>query len=592
MKKRKSFFWLRAFSAFIDIALVYSLSIILRLIIWNFTFISADVIFITTLLFYYPLSYWFLNGQTPSKSLLVLRISEAQKISLSLKKIVLREVILKGICAILIPLYFIKALFSIWTPLLTIIILVILLSVSLVLLLIFKRPWWELFSRTFAVKELNRNKTLKPSFWAIITVLTVSIFIIIYPFVIEKKDLKNTFYPPYPVTAETTKYADFIKNNSQDPVDYIFELFKQNDIVVLSERLHPEYTQYQFISKIVSDKRFIKDVGNIFTECGSVSFQDTLTTYLHSSFRIEDDLNKSTANLQRNSNAIWPLWSNTNLFDFFKHVNKLNNQLPDSIKINWYFTDLPVDWQTMTHEKQMKAYANPLRDSIMAFHIIEKYRNSIQKQNRHKALVIMNTRHGYGLTNKEINNQFNSRNKGTTAFLMQQFPEKVANVMINTVSIKLLLMFTPVQNGKWETALSQIGNPDAGFNFVNSPFGNDKFDAGVFNAPSLTYKDIFTGFVFYKPLEQHIIKDGFPNEFDNFEDTIIRRAGYVGKSFAQKFKNEIEIRKKYPNNNPINTESVRYFILFNLVTVILAPTLLFISLIISVVFFIKNNRKT
>lgn len=591
MKKRKSFFWLRTLSAFIDISLVYSLSIILRVMIWNVTFIRVDVIFITTLLFYYSLSYLFLNGQTPSKSLLGLRISEAQKGSLSLKKIVLREVILKGICAILIPLYFIKALFSIWTPLLTIIILIILLSISILLLLIFKRPWWELFSRTFAVKELNRKRNLKHSFLAIITVLTVAIFIIIYPFVIEKKDFKNTFYPPYPVTAATAKYADFIKKSSQDPVDYIFELFKQNDIVVLSERLHPEYTQYQFISKIVSDERFIKDVGNIFTECGSVSFQDTLTSYLHSSFRTEDDLNKNTANLQRNSNAIWPLWSNTNLFDFFKHVNKLNNQLPDSIRINWYFTDLPVDWQTMTHEKQVKAYTNPLRDSIMAFHIIERYTNTIQKQKRHKALVIMNTRHGYGLTNKDINYQFNSRYKGATAFLMQQFPRKVANVMMNTVSIKLGMMFTPIQNGKWETAFSQVGNPDAGFNFVNSPFGNDKFDAAFFTAPSLTYKDIFTGFVFYKPLEQHIKKEGFPNEFDNFEDTIIKRAGYVSKPFAQQFKKQIEIRKAYPNN-PINTESAGYFILFNLVTVILAPTLLFISSIISVVFFIKINSKT
>lgn len=549
-----------------------------------------DVIFITMFMVYYSLSYWALNGQTLSKSIAGLRVSEVKKISLSLQKMVLREVILKGICAILIPLYVIRAVFSIWTPVLTIAILLILLLLSLLFLLIFKRPWWEFFSRTFAAREPNRKAILKRSFLVITTVIVAAVFIIVYPFATEKKDLRNSFYPSYPVTAETTKYADFIKKNSQNPVDYIFELFKQNDIVVVSERLHPEYTQYQFISEIVSDERFRKDVGNIFTECGSVSFQDTLTSYLRSSFQTEDDLNKSTANLQRNSNAIWPLWGNTNLFDLFKHVNKLNNQLPDSSKINWYFTDLPVDWQTMTHEKQVRAYADPLRDSIMAFHIIERYRNTIRKEKRHKALVIMNTRHGYGLMNSGVNSRFSSRYKGTTAFLMQEFPGKTANIMMNTVSIKFGMMFTPVQNGKWETAFSQIGNPEAGFDFANSPFGNDRFDAAFFNDPSVTYKDVFTGFVFYKPLEQHIKKEGFPNEFDNFEDSIIKRAGYVSKSFAEQFKKEIEIRKKYPDK-PVTTESAGYFIVFNLVAVILTPALLLVCLIISTVLFIRNNRK-
>src|SRR6266542_3699333 len=71
----------------------------------------------------------------------------------------------------------------------------------------------------------------------------------------------------------------------------------------------------------------------------------------------------------------------------------------------------------MTHEKFIKDYTNPKRDSIMAANIIEKYKNVIAKQRRKKALVIMNSRHGYGLINNKFNDAIKIEYNGTTAFL-------------------------------------------------------------------------------------------------------------------------------------------------------------------------------
>lgn len=585
-EQRELFFWSRLASAFIDISVIYSLSIILRLIIWRFGFINFDVIFIITFLGYYTISYGFFSGRTVAKSLSGLKVTETGKTSLSFKKVVLREIIIKGICTLLIPLYLIKTLISVWSPAFSVIVYLIILVLSLLFLFVYKRPWWEFFSGTRTIKEVNSLRNPKLSFMLLTGLITVSLFIMTYPFIVEKKNLKNTFYPGYPVTAETTIYADFIKKHSQDPVDYVFDLFNKNDIVVLSERLHPEYTQYDFIAKIVSDERFIQDVGNIFTECGSISFQDTLNNYLNTSFRTDDELNKSTAILQRNSNSVWPLWNNTNLFDFFKKVNTINSHLPDSTKINWYFTDMPVDWQTMTHEKQVKAYTNPLRDSIMAYNIIEQYRNTIKKQKRHKCLVIMNSRHGYGTIDK-IDPAFSAKYKGTTAFLMQELPQQVANIMINTVSIKLGFITTPVQDGKWETAFSQVNNQEAGFNFAGSPFGNDKFDAAFLSTPGVTYKDVFTGFVFYKPLKQHITRNGFPFEFDNFQDTILKRASYVNNSLVENFKRQIELHNQDPEN-PVTTDPTGYFVLYNLVAIILPAILMLVSLLTGLYYFIRR----
>jgi hypothetical protein len=258
------------------------------------------------------------------------------------------------------------------------------------------------------------------------------------------------------------KYIKFIQSNTQNPIDYVFQLFEKYDLVVLSERMHPEYTQYELISDIVSDSRFIEKIGNIYIELGSISFQDTVNTYLHTVYSDEDSLNKATAFLQRNISSIWPLWSNTNLFDWFKHVNKINSNLPDSLKLNLYFTDLPVDWENMTAEKYPAQAQNVDRDKIMAEHIIQKYRDKIQiKEKRNKGLVIMNFRHGYGI---DINNT------NTTAVLMDSLPNIVCNVMLNTISMKNPAIMTPIQNGKWDKAFALAGNPNVGFDFTDSPF--------------------------------------------------------------------------------------------------------------------------
>ena len=590
--KKKSLWWLRFTSAIIDVSVIYSISILLQALIWKFTFIGFPIIFIAVFVIYYFVSYEFLKGKTFAKMLTRIKIVTSDGGDVHPGHLLLREVILKGGIGILFPIYILKTFFQVWWPLLTPIVLTLLLFLSFVFLLVFRSTWWESVSKTRSIKEGLTQKTNLIFSLASISVLIVSaIGMIIYPFLSGKENIKTSFYPNYPVTDETIKYADFIKANTKDPVDYIFDLFRQYDMVVISERMHPEYTQYDLISKIVSDERFIKEVGNIFTECGSISFQDSLNTLLATSFETEDKLNRQTAILQRNSNAIWPLWSNTNLFDLLKTVNKLNRQLPDSAKINWHFTDLPVDWRIMTHEKFNKAYRNAGRDSIMAANVIRPYKDVISNQRRHKALVIMNTRHGYGLFDQRFSRKIrNEYNIGTTAFLMRHLPGKVANIMMNTVSLKYGYMFTPVQNGKWETAFSIAGNQDTGFNFAGNPLGDDEFDVAPFASPAITYKDVFTGFIFYKPLKDHFDKDGFPHEFDNFEDTILRRSSYVSSSHVDILRNQIARYKEHPKE-PVFAETQRYAVLHNLVNVIIIPVLLFMSLLVSLLFFIFRDHQ-
>lgn len=504
-----------------------------------------------------------------------------------LKNILLREVVLKLFIGVLIPAYILQELFPIWSPLITLSIELVILILSFILLLLFKKSWWDIFSKTTTIRVPFTLKTRKIITFSSFTLLIIfALTIIISPVYNNKEKFKTTFYPEYPITPETIRYADFIKNSSKNPVDYVFDLFKKYDIVVLSERYHPEYTQYELISKIITDERFITNVGNVFTETGSVSFQDTLNTYLHTSFKNETELNKSTAVLQRNSNSVWPIWDLTNHFDLLKQANHLNNRLPDTSKINWYYTDIPVNWETMTKENYLKGFTPIKRDSVMAVHILEKYKNIISLQKRNKALVIMNTNHGYGLLNQKSRTGIKWLDFSTTNYLMKALPGKVANVMLNTVSI----MWTPIQYGKWETAFEIAGNPDAGFDFKESPFANDKWDGFFLNSTSLSYKDIFTGFIFYKPLNQQIKKTGYPYEMDNFEDTLLRRAACVSNNQVQIAKTLIANYRRDPNYL-FETEPAPYAVFFNGLNIILLPLLIIMSYLLSLIFVLKKVTK-
>ena len=587
MKNKKSHFWLRFVSTAIDLSAIYCISIIFQFFIWKYTFVRLCDIFVGVFSIYYLTTYISLKGLSPAKLLTGLKIVNSTGGDINLKNILLRELVLKLFIGILIPAYILQQLLPIWSPLITLSLELVILMVSFILLLIFRKCWWDKFSKTTIIKSNLAQRTIKIYTFLVFTlIITFALIIIIRPVYNNKEKFITTFYPEYPVTQETIKAADFIKNKTTASTEYVFDLFRKYDIVVLSERYHPEYTQYELISKIITDERFITNVGNVFTETGSVSFQDTLNTYLHTSFKNETELNKSTAILQRNSDGVWPIWRCTNHFDLLKTANKLNNSLPDSTKINWYFSDLPVNWETMTPENYLKG-SNPFRrDSIMTINIIENYKSIISHQKRKKALIIMNTSHGYGLLNNKEGTGIKWLDYSTTNYLMKCFPGKVANVMINSPSI----LFTPVQYGKWETSFKIAGNPDVGFDFKGSPFANDNWDGFFLNSTSLSYKDIFTGFIFYKPLHQQIKKVGYPNEMDNFEDTLLRRAACVSKDQVQIAKTLINNYRRNPDYL-FETEPAPYAVLLNGLNIILLPLLIILSYLLSFIFLLKKGKE-
>ena len=98
------------------------------------------------------------------------------------------------------------------------------------------------------------------------------------------------------------KYIDFLKKNNSSAKDYVLDLFKKNDLVILCERDHRENTQYDFISDLISDPRFVKNVGNVFTEIGMSNLNPELNNFIHfwiHSILINSDKFKILKNVSR-----------------------------------------------------------------------------------------------------------------------------------------------------------------------------------------------------------------------------------------------------------------------------------------------------
>jgi hypothetical protein len=343
-------------------------------------------------------------------------------------------------------------------------------------------------------------------------------------------------------------YTAFLKEQKRPAKDYILDLFKTHDIVVICERLHGEIKQYDLLADIISDKRFIENVGNIFTEVGVSTLNPELTIFLHTKNLSPDSITQRILSFQRNC-SFWPVWSNLNYSFFLNKIYTVNNGLGDNKAINVYPSDLPFTWigadsLAMINLKGMMIK----RDSIMASQIINRFdeiRNSDQK--RKKALVIMNYRHAF---NQEFIMQSGFSVKNVTYFLFRQYGNRVANVFLNTVGITANETFELVQGGKWDAAFKLLNKENIGFNFKASPFGKDSFDIWPFKT-NFCYQDIFTGFVFFQPVEKHLLVEGIPGFVNpSFRNEVYKRIeliSVVNNEFKSKMEN---LKRALEGENP------------------------------------------
>jgi len=374
-----------------------------------------------------------------------------------------------------------------------------------------------------------------------ILVITITLVVASTSIGANSRGARIVFYDPN----EVQPYVSYLKNNAKPPLKYVMELFETYDLVILSERTHPETTQWEFIYKLTSDPKFIESVGHIFTEYGSVLQQPSLEEFMSTSNLGDREVERHVIEILRNFPVHPYGWSNNNFFDYLKKLYRLNQSLAVDKKNELYFSDIPWQWEGKTKNNYDLFWKTeiPNRDKIMANRIISKFHEILESDaKRKKALVIMNTRHAY-----KTGGYFN-----TGDFVFREFPEKTAIVMFNTTAsvysdvsggYEQSPADIPIQDGKWDTAFWMLGNSPLGFDFKHSPFGKDQFDLhSGFAHIGLEYEDVFTGMIFYQPLGKHMVASNIPGYYDEeFKQTVLERAQLKGNEdhnrLARMFRN-------------------------------------------------------
>ena len=355
---------------------------------------------------------------------------------------------------------------------------------------------------------------------------------------------------------ELTKYVDFLEKQNVSAKDYVLNLFKKYDIVVLCERHHGEMTQYDLIYDIVSSPYFEKYVGNIFTEVGAVDQRKNIQNFINSKFKNQKEKTEKQLDIYRNIS--FELWEKTNFYDFIGKLNSLNSTLSKNKKINLFVSDKrnPNKIETQSLD-EFKKYFKSNRDEIMAQNIIKTFDSIQKKSKRKKALVIMNYRHAFSKS-------FYNDERNTGAILKEKYGRNFANILINNAcptnqvkddekdKPKVFQNMTEVliQDGKWDASFKIAKIENVGFDFQGSPFGKDYFDFFSYTNHKENYQDIFTGFIFYLPIEKLWESYGIKDIVNGHEDEMCKKDSLLMKSLGKEPSSKSEIM----GNNKIEIE--------------------------------------
>jgi hypothetical protein len=339
------------------------------------------------------------------------------------------------------------------------------------------------------------------------------------------------------INPEIKQYVDFLQTQNTTAKEYVLSLYDKYEIVVLSERKHYEYSQYKIILDVISDKKFIDSVRNIFVEVGVSTEQNKIDEFLNSENLSEKEIEKKALEIYRNIPFL-ASWDKTSYYDFLIKLYKINQNLEPDKKIKLFYSDIPFSWKKTKTQYDYKKFLDTIdtRDSIIATQIISNF-DKIKSKRKKKALVILNYRHGF-LNIKY--NQYEKKVDNVGRYLKEKYKERIASVLINDIYADINGKYYPIQNGKWDAAFEILNKSDIGFNFQNSPFGKDSFDMYPVEN-ELTYQDVFTGFIYTSPIDSFVFKKGVKHYISSdFEKEYIRRVEIAG--YKPDIKNDTVLR--------------------------------------------------
>lgn len=572
-------------SSIIDLGVIYSIAYVLHTLLLKFIYPDFFNILILVFILYQVLSLFF-EGRGFGKVLVGISYDLSSDRKSFIRKIRL-SIILKIEVFVVIP-YLIMYFLDIRDPYAVFMNIIIFSSyLSLVFFILLKDKVWD---KLAGISSIYSFDSVRKKVYAYLSLSLIIVFMFLISMSINNKTQENNdkllgFNFPY-LSAENNNYnaykehSDWLEIQTLSPKDYILDLYKRYDVVIIHEKFHGESSQWDFISEIVMDTFFINNVGVVFTEYGSIEHQDRLDGFLNTKYASTKDLEKETACLMT--------YMSSGYYYFLKNVNLQNNLLADSLKLKIRFTDM-IDWDYFTSGHRMDIPNVDKRDSIMAQVVIDWYDTATYQNRKNKCLVVTNYRHAFGYPNgKEIFDgksylRLYSGNEGQ--YIYESIKDKTANVLQAGGPIAMnRIFFIPFPNlinsGVWDAAFRENNYKPIGFNLSNSPFGEDRFDMYPLRGGEIKYKykDFFTGVVFNKPYRE-LETMGYPyreyaakKEMNLKKTSSIYKSKNIDYSLLQYYKDEPLVKSSFMEVNRFTSISnllgIVFLILFSALSII------------------------
>lgn len=388
--------------------------------------------------------------------------------------------------------------------------------------------------------------------------LTIS-FILIGQFLMSQQLLPND---------SIKQFVDCLSKIKQvSAKDYIFHSFEKNDIVILSERNHNELTQYDLIIEVLKDKIF---KGNIYTEVGVYNSKNKIKDFLNKENLSKEEKEKELLELYRNIDYT-TLWDKYNYYFLLSSIYDINQGRSQNDKIFLIPLDIVFNWDSIQCNSQYKMLMDMMepqnnmppvisRNLVMGQHFVRTY-NEEKKQNvnKNKAIVILNTYHGYTRIPTYKKNPSEPFIYSTAQYIYKTFPTQTKGILINGY------IFHPkvrlVNGGKWDAAFAISKNDDIGFDIKNTPFGKTIFDMYNFGGSAfetVNFEYIFDGIIYYKFIDDFKMVNGIPNFFNdkNYENEIYKRLAIELNVSIDEVKKLEDVKKYRALYNQVNTEKI------------------------------------
>ncbi len=358
-------------------------------------------------------------------------------------------------------------------------------------------------------------------------------------------------------------FVDYLTNgNNLSPKEYIFQSFEKNDIIILSERHHKELKQYELIADLIKDDRF---KGNIYTEVGVFNSKKQINEFLKKEGLSKEEKETELLNIYKVLD-FFTIWENYNYYYLLSSIYDINQKRKENDKIFLFPLDVEFSWGSIKCPEQYKMFHDMMetsvisRNEIMGKHFIRAYQNSKKNNsNKTKALVILNTYHGYTKTPAFLPLPTMPNILTTAEFIYKTYPNVTKGILLNGY------VFSPIKlvaDGKWDAAFKLNGNKNLGFDLKNTPFGTTIFDMYNFGGndyATVNFENIFDGFIFYTPFENFELAVGIPNIFNDkeFVEEFYRRTAILKNITIEEAKKSKETKAYIENVNSLKIGKIQ-----------------------------------